>query len=500
MKNIYSFFFQAAVFSALMINVISTQAEENRYIESWITRPDRSALFQKQADRIYFNRGSNPGFAIIVDDRQAFQTMDGFGFALTWGSAMHLQNMSAEARAKILKECFGRDENSAGFSYIRLSLGACDLNSFVYSYNDLPEGETDFELKKFDLGHDHDCVLPMLKEVLAINPNIKIMSSPWSAPAWMKTNGKVRGGSLKKECYDAYALYFVKYIQAMAKEGITIDAVTIQNEPLNSRNTPSMEMRDLDQQLFIKKHLGPLFKKNGITTKIVLFDHNCDRPDYPLNVLSDPEAAQYVNGSGFHHYGGDISAMSLVHQARPDKDLYFTEQMVIERPGIQTIAIAEQVKRLIIGCSRNWSKNVILWNLAADKNNDPHTDNGGCPICQGALTLEGDQVTRNLAYYVIAHASKLVPPGSVRIASTSPYDTTINITSDEERNEVKRATVIEHSNVLPNVAFKTPDGKIVLIVANDSWISGGSRIQYQGQSANFRLPPGAVGTYVWPAE
>ena len=326
------------------------------------------------------------------------------------------------------------------------------------------------------------------------------MSSPWSAPAWMKTNGKVRGGSLKKECYDAYALYFVKYIQAMAKEGITIDAVTIQNEPLNSKNTPSMEMRDLDQQLFIKKHLGPLFRKNGITTKIVLFDHNCDRPDYPLSVLSDPEAAQYVNGSGFHHYGGDISAMSLVHQARPDKDLYFTEQMVIERPGIQTIAIAEQVKRLIIGCSRNWSKNVILWNLAADKNNDPHTDNGGCPICQGALTLEGDQVTRNLAYYVIAHASKLVPPGSVRIASTSPYDTTINITSDEERNEVKRATVIEHSNVLPNVAFKTPDGKIVLIVANDTWSSGGGRIQHKGQSANFRLPPGAVGTFVWPAE
>ena len=270
MKNIYSFFFQAAVFSALMINVISAQAEENRYIESWITRPDRSALFQKQADRIYFNRGSNPGFAIIVDDRQAFQTMDGFGFALTWGSAMHLQNMSAEARAKILKECFGSDENSAGFSYIRLSLGACDLNSFVYSYNDLPEGETDFELKKFDLGHDHDCVLPMLKEVLAINPNIKIMSSPWSAPAWMKTNGKVRGGSLKKECYDAYALYFVKYIQAMAKEGITIDAVTIQNEPLNSRNTPSMEMRDLDQQLFIKKTSGAAFQKER--------HHHQDRP------------------------------------------------------------------------------------------------------------------------------------------------------------------------------------------------------------------------------
>ena len=501
MKNsLKSWFVKTSICASLMAILTTLPAQEStpaRSMEAWVTLADRSNLMARQSNQIFFGRNSGSGFPIIVDDRQSFQRMDGFGFALTGGSAQHLHAMSPEARAEILRECFGRGEGSVGFSYIRLSLGASDLNSFVYSYNDLPEGESDFKLEKFNLGHDHDDVIPVLKEILAIAPEIKIMSSPWSAPTWMKTNGKVRGGSLKTDCYEVYALYFAKYIEAMKEEGITIDAITIQNEPLNSNNTPSMVMRDTEQLEFLKKHLGPLFKARGIKTKIVLFDHNCDRPDYALHILSDPDAAQYVDGSGFHHYGGDISAMSLVHQARPDKNLYFTEQMVIERGDAKTIAIADQVKRLIVGCSRNWSNNVLLWNLAADPKNDPHTDNGGCSMCQGALTLDGDRVTRNLAYYVVAHASKFVPPGSVRIASTAPFDSAINLTTDEERREIMRATVIAQSNVLPNVAFKTPEGKIVLIVVNNTWSVYSGKVQFNGAFANFRLPPGAVGTYVW---
>lgn len=501
MKNsLKSWFVKTSICASLMAILTTLPAQEStpaRSMEAWVTLADRSNLMARQNNQIFFGRNSGSGFPIIVDDRQSFQRMDGFGFALTGGSAQHLHAMSPEARAEILRECFGRGEGSVGFSYIRLSLGASDLNSFVYSYNDLPEGESDFKLEKFNLGHDHDDVIPVLKEILAIAPEIKIMSSPWSAPTWMKTNGKVRGGSLKTDCYEVYALYFAKYIEAMKEEGITIDAITIQNEPLNSNNTPSMVMRDTEQLEFLKKHLGPLFKARGIKTKIVLFDHNCDRPDYALHILSDPDAAQYVDGSGFHHYGGDISAMSLVHQARPDKNLYFTEQMVIERGDAKTIAIADQVKRLIVGCSRNWSNNVLLWNLAADPKNDPHTDNGGCSMCQGALTLDGDRVTRNLAYYVIAHASKFVPPGSVRIASTAPFDSAINLTTDEERREIMRATVIAQSNVLPNVAFKTPEGKIVLIVVNNTWSVYSGKVQFNGAFAYFRLPPGAVGTYVW---
>lgn len=474
-----------------------SQETNSRKIEAWVTNPDRSSLFMKQPETYSFSdKEEGRGLPIIIDDRQSFQSMDGFGYALTGGSAFHLKNMSDDARAKILRELFATDGNNVGISYIRLTIGASDLNSFVYSYDDLPDGKTDFDLKKFDLGEDKFAVIPVMKEILAINPDIKILASPWSAPKWMKVSNNVRGGALKPECYEVYARYLAKYVKAMEKEGIHIDALTTQNEPLNSRNTPSMPTL-WNEQAIVLKNLGQIFKAEGIKTKIVAFDHNCDRPDYPLAIFNDPEVAQYVDGSAFHHYRGDINTMSAVHMARPDKNIYFTEQMVTERPGSETINIADPVKRLIIGVPRNWSKNVILWNLAADKNNDPHTDNGGCSMCQGAITIDGDNVSRNVAYYVVAHASKFARPGSVRIASTNTFDRTVELTEDEENALIKRATIIEHSNVLPNVAFKTPDGKIVLIVANDSRNTSSVRIQYNGKFANLKLAPGAVGTYIW---
>jgi glucosylceramidase len=254
----------------------------------------------------------------------------------------------------------------------------------------------------------------------------------------------------------------------------------------------------LNQQLvFLRDHLYPAFTKAGLTTKVLLFDHNIDRPDYPLALLSDPVISRFADGSAFHHYGGDMSAMSTVHLARPDKNVYFTEQMITERPGSATINIAATVKRMLIDTTRNWSRNVILWNLAADPQNRPHTDNGGCSMCQGAITIDGDAVSLNLAYYTIAHASKFVRPGSVRIGSTNRGDPVVVLTEDEERPGSKRVAVIENAQVLPNVAFRTPEGKIVLIVANDTASVNSFGVQYDGQFASIRLNPGAVGTYVW---
>ena len=474
--------------------------QSSRQIEAWVTTPDRSALFGQQAEKISFTTGATArggGIPIVIDEQQTMQTIDGFGYALTGGSAELMMKMSRAERAKLIRELFATDGNNIGVSYIRLTIGASDLNSFVFSYNDLPEGETDFALAKFDLGQDKKDVIPVMKEILAINPNILIVASPWSPPVWMKTNGRVKAGSLKPECYDVYARYFVKYIQEMKKEGITIDAITIQNEPINANNTPSLRMNAAEQTNFIKNNLGPALKAANLSTKIVLFDHNLDRPDYALTVLRDPEAAQYVDGTGYHHYGGDMSAMTVVHNARPDKHLYFTEQMVTERPGSNTIAIAAQVKRMIINVTQNWSRNVILWNFAADPLNDPHTDDGGCSMCQGAVILDGDKVTRNIAYYVIAHASKFVRPGSVRIASTNKGDMSVLLTTDEEQREVVRVATIKNSDALPNVAFRTPDGKIVLIVVNDTFATSSFRVQYKGEYANIVLQPGAVGTYVW---
>ena len=484
-------------FLVVHAGLLAAQTTTPRQIEAWVTNPDRSSLFQKSPEPIAFRNTAARGPAIVIDAGQPMQPIDGFGYALTGGSAELLMKMSREARARTLQQVFGRNGDSLGVSYLRVTIGASDLNSVVYSYDDLAPGESDPELKHFDLGQDRKHVLPVLKEILAIAPHLRILGSPWSAPAWMKTNNNVRGGALREDCYPAYALYLAKYVQEMKKEGIGIDALTIQNEPLNSKNTPSMQWQLNQQLVFLKDHLYPAFTRAALRTKIVLFDHNLDRPDYPLALLSDPVISQFADGSGFHHYGGDMSAMTKVHLARPDKNIYFTEQMITERPGSATIAIAATVKRMIIDTTRNWSRNVILWNLAADPDNNPHTNNGGCSMCQGALTLDKDAVTRNLAYYTIAHASKFVLPGSVRIASTNRGDPAVSLTEDEERPGFKRMAVVENAPVLPNVAFQTPEGKIVLIVANDTQSVNSFSVQYNGQLATIRLNPGAVGTYIW---
>jgi glucosylceramidase len=508
MKNIFfSLIFFLIVLGTNALNAQNNANQQNvaveatgLEIEAWITEADRSMLFQKSADKIFFSdRGSSRGTPIVIDPSLSMQSIDGFGFALTGGSAELMTQMSAQARKALIENLFGRYGDNIGVSYIRLTIGASDLNSFVFSYNDLKEGETDFELKKFDLGQDKKDVIPVMKEILAVAPDIKIMASPWSPPVWMKTNGKVKAGALKEECYEVYAQYLVKYIQEMEKNGIKIDALTVQNEPLNANNTPSMRMSAQEQKNFIKNNLGPAFEKAGIKTKIVVFDHNLDRPDYPMTIYNDADAAKYVDGAAFHHYGGDFGAMSLLHAARPDKNLYFSEQMVTERAGSESIAIAAQVKRLIVGATRNWSRNVLLWNFAADPLNDPHTDDGGCSMCQGAVTLDGDKVTKNIAYYVVAHASKFVSPGSVRIGSTQDGDMQVSTTTDEERPEVTRLAVYPAKEILPNVAFRTPEGKIVLVVANDSGASTTISIKYNGQSASVRLNNGSVGTYVWDA-
>ena len=408
----------------------------------------------------------------MVNEKETFQSIDGFGYALTGGSAQHIVKMSAPARTALLKELFATDGNNIGVSYIRLSIGASDLNEKVFSYNDLPEGETDLTQAKFDLGPDKMDIIPVMKEILAINPKLKIMGSPWSPPLWMKTTYDARGGMLKPEYYDVYAKYLVRYVQDMQKEGIPIDAITIQNEPLHPGNNPSLLMVAPDQALFIKKFLGPAFAKNKLKTKIIIYDHNADRPDYPITILDDPEAKKYIDGSAFHLYGGKIEALSDVHNAHPDKNIYFSEQMVVEQPNSAGINIVNPVRRLIIGATRNWSKNVLEWNLAADPENKPYTDRGGCSMCQGAVTIDKDNYSRNLAYYAIAHASKFVRPGSLRIATNDLAD-------------------------LPNVAFKTPEGKHVLIVANSGKNTSEFNISFNGKTLVATLDKGSVATYIW---
>jgi glucosylceramidase len=436
----------------------------------WLTDPDYEVLFKLQDQG--FKQINTPGSipTISIDKSKTYQQMDGFGFALTGGSAMLINKMSTASQTDLLKELFGTSKDDIGTSYLRISIGASDLDDHVFSYDDLAAGETDANLEKFSLVNDQNALIPVLKKILAINPHIKILGSPWSPPAWMKTNDSTKGGHLKPEYYHTYSQYFIKYIKGMAANGIPIDAITIQNEPLNPKNNPSMVMEAVEQAVFIKNNLGPDFRGAKIKTKIILYDHNADRPDYPITILNDPEAKKYVDGSAFHLYGGKIEALSEVHNAHPDKNLYFTEEWV-GAPGNLKENMRFHIKDLIIGAPRNWSRNVIEWNLAADQNQEPHTP-GGCDRCLGAITINGNNITRNSAYYIIAHASKFVSPGSKRIASN-------------------------YFDELPNVAFLTPAGKVVLIVYNDAKVAQTFNIKLNNKQVSSVLNPGATGTFVF---
>lgn len=441
-------------------------------VAAWVTNTaDKSALFARQRGALSFGPATNANPTIVVDSTRTFQVIDGFGYALTGASAYVMARMSAPTRAALLRELFATDSTWLGVSYLRVSIGASDLNDRVYTYNDLPGGQTDVSLARFSLDPDRADVIPVLREILAINPAIKILGSPWTAPSWMKTNNNPIGGSLQARYYDAYARYFVKYLQGMAAEGIPIDAVTLQNEPLYGGNNPSMLMSAAEQADFIRNHVGPALAAAGLATKIIAYDHNADRPDYPIAVLSDAGARPYVDGSAFHLYGGSITALTQVHNAFPGKHIYFTEQYTDSR-GSFAADVPKAVNDLIIGATRNWSRVVLQWNLAADPGHGPHTDNGGCGVCLPAVTVNGNGFTRNPAYYTIAHASKFVRPGSVRIATNEP-------------------------NNLPNVAFRTPTGRKVLIVLNSSATPQTFNIEYQGKRAATPLLGGAVGTYVW---
>lgn len=440
-------------------------------VDFWLTKADETVKLQKQTDILAFRTPVNQYPTIEVDENSKFQTIDGFGYTLTGGSAEVINSLTADKRQELLDDLFGSLPNSISVSYLRISIGASDLSSTPFTYDDVPAGETDINLDKFSLQPDKEHLIPILKQILQINPSIKILATPWTPPVWMKDNGSFIGGSLKVQYQSVYAQYFVKYINAMKAEGITIDAITPQNEPLHPGNNPSLLMTAAQQADFIKNNLGPAFQNANISTKIIIYDHNCDKPEYPISILNDNAAKAFINGSAFHLYAGDISALSAVRAVHPDKALYFTEQYTASNGNFGG-DLKWHLKNVIIGSMRNWSRNALEWNLANNAAFGPHTP-GGCTVCKGAITVESNSAyTKNVAYYIIAHVSKFVPQGSTRIAST--------VTGN-----------------LQNVAFKTPDGKKVLVVENDGSTNELFNVKYNGKWFVASLQGGSVATFVW---
>ena len=416
--------------------------------ELFLSLPKQKSFFQK-TDQL---SADFTGAKIKIHPEQSFQSIDGFGFTLTGGSAQLIQQLEPNKRAALLQELFGPN----GISVLRIGVGATDLDAIVFSYEDKP--------RKFSLEPSKADLIPVLQQIIALNPAIKIMATPWSPPVWMKDNANSKGGALLEKQYGAYANYLAKYIQAMAKEGINIWALTPQNEPLHPGNNPSMYMSSEMQSKFIKTALGPIFQKQNIQTKIIVYDHNCDHPEYAIDLLNDPETRKYVNGSAFHLYNGDIAALSKVKAAHTDKDLYFTEQWTGYK-GDFTGDFMWHIKNVILGAVNNHAKTAIEWNLANDPSYGPHTP-GGCTECLGALTISGQDIIRNQSYYIVMQAAKFVPAGSIRLG-------------------------IEVPEGIQAAAFKRPDGKIVLLVQNE-----GRKKNLTIEKLNLEIPTESVLTII----
>lgn len=441
-----------------------------------MTTGDKSQLLAKNPGTQFSNARSS-AIKIEVDPSKRFQTMVGFGASITDASAWLIRNKLSEVqRNALMAELFGRGPEGVGFEFTRLTIGASDFSLHHYTLNDTPENKPDPALHYFSIEPNRQDLLPVVKQALAINPKLQIMGSPWSAPAWMKTNKSLIKGALHPDHYDAFSRYLVRYVDAYAAEGIPITTLTLQNEPhFEPNDYPGMRLNPPARAKVIGEHLGPLLKRRGLKTQIIDWDHNWDEPKSPLEVLADPVANPYIAGVAWHCYAGDVKVQAQVHAAFPDKDAWFTECSGGEWKPHWPETLPWLTRNIVIGATRGWAKGVLMWNMALDENYGPHL--GGCKDCRGMVTINSKtgEVTRNMEYYALAHASKFVRQGAQRIESTTEI-------SDIE-----------------TVAFQNADDRsIALIVCNSAAAPRTLAIAWAGKTFEYTIPRESVATFLWP--
>jgi glucosylceramidase len=440
-------------------------------IQVWLTTPDAVKQLSHEPD-LSFAEDRQTATIITVDADIRYQEIVGFGAALTDASAWLMQTkMSEPQRTALLNDLFGRD-GGLGLSFTRLTIGASDFSRSQYSFDDHPKGSRDPDLRDFSIAPNRSDVLPVIKQALAINPQLKVMASPWSAPGWMKSSDSLIQGSLLPDAFPAYAEYFRRYIDAYSAEGVPIYAITIQNEPhFEPADYPGMRVSPQARAAFIGSYLGPLLSKTHPEVRIWDWDHNWDEPQSPLAVLADPVALHYVAGVAWHCYAGEPSAQGPVHDAHPEKETWLTEcsggEWSQPKDALSWMAGA------LVESTRYWSKGVLFWNLALDESHGPHT--GGCTNCRGVVTIDSatGNITRNVEYYVLGHASRFAMPGAVRIDS-GPAVAGLN-----------------------DVAFLNPDGSMVLITVNLQSEPRALAVRQKNHSFAYTLAPGSVATFVW---
>lgn len=422
---------------------------------------------------------------ITLDPSVRYQEIDGFGAAITGSSCYNLSQMSESARANFLEETFSQ-KNGLGYSYVRISIGCSDFSLSEYTCCD-EKGIENFKIE----WEDEKLVIPTLKDILAINPNIKIIAAPWTCPKWMKVKSLSNpvpfeswtSGQLNPDYYQDYATYFVKWVQAFEAQGLPIYAVTPQNEPLNRGNSASLFMGWEEQRDFIKQALGPQFKAAGLTTKIYAFDHNynydnmADQQGYPAKMYADADASQYIDGAAYHNYGGDKLELKNIQAANPGKELVFTETSIGTWNDGRNLStrLLDDMEQVALGTVNNWCRGVIVWNLMLDQKGAPNRP-GGCTTCYGAVDISNDysKITRNSHYYIIGHMSAVVKPGAVRIG-TKGYT----------------------ANGIIYSAFENTDGTYAMVLLNKTTDAKKITLSDGNNHFSYNVPSNSVVSYSW---
>ena len=493
------------VTSLMALSVLSGQAAQASPQPSsptahvWITTPDGSLKMSDQGT-VTFQSGAPASETVVIDPSRTFQTMTGFGGSITDSAASVLYGLSPSARADAMRMMFD-PKTGDGLDFLRQPIGASDFVATQdYTFDDLPTGQTDYFQQHFSIAHDTTQILPLLRKAEQLNPKLTVMATPWSPPAWMKTTDSLVGGRLidDPKIYFSYALYLLKFVEAYRANGVDVDLISVQNEPQNRTPSgyPGTDLSAAQEEKVID-YLGPMLRLSGLKTQILAYDHNwqehpndiassppdetSDANDYPQEILAS-SAAKWVAGTAYHCYYGDPSAMTTLHDAYPNKDIYFTECSGSES-SVPSDTFSDTLKwdsrNLEIGATRNWAKSVVNWNVALDPSGGPHV--GGCGTCTGILTIgPGDTITPDAEYYALGHLSRFVRPGAVRIASTS------------------FGTVGWNGQIM-DVAFRNPDGSTVLVAHNENDNPQSFSASENGQHFDYTLPGGALATFVWPA-
>ncbi|HEY1159739.1 MAG TPA: glycoside hydrolase family 30 beta sandwich domain-containing protein [Terracidiphilus sp.] len=414
--------------------------------------------------------------AIALDPGATKQEILGFGGALTDATCYVLSQLSESERKAVMHDLFAPREMA--LNVCRTCIGSSDYSRTAYSFDE--SGEPDPELKKFSIDHDKAYILPVLRDARKVNPELFLFSSPWSPPGWMKSNGSMLGGAMRQNSFEPYARYILKFLEGYKAEGVTIDAVTVQNEVDAEQNgrMPACLWAQEQEIEFVANFLGPALRKAGSPTRIWVLDHNYNLWGRAIGELSVPEANQYIDGIAWHGYVGEPSAMTRVHDAFPQKNAYWTEGgSDVKAPDYLTdfTRWAETFN----GVLRNWARSITAWNLALDEMGNP---NIGPFSCGGVVTVENGthKVTRSGQYWAFAHYSKHVRRGAKVIAT----------------NGVGEAAGQGTAGAVTHTAFRNPDGSFVVVLANRG---AEKRVQMLlGSSAlDVDLPADSVQTLQW---